>query len=100
MAQGKEEAAHAFLTKFHGGGDPNAPLVVLEMEEMRQTIKLDGMDKRWWDYSGLFKTKGNRWRMLQVSMMAIFGQFSGNGLAYFATVIFEVSQLVKPRGRR
>lgn len=77
MAKGREEQAHAFLTTYHGGGDPNAPLVLLEMEEMHQSIATDNMtDKRWWNYSGLFATKGNRWRMLQVSMMAIFGQYS------------------------
>lgn len=76
MSKGKEEQTHAFLTKYHGGGDPDAPLVLLEMEEMRQSIEADRMDKRWWAYYELFKTKGNRWRMLQVSMMAVFGQYS------------------------
>lgn len=70
------------LTKYHGGGDPNNALVQLELEEMQVAIAIDNQNvEAWWDYRGLFATRGNRWRMLQVSMMAIFGQFSGNGLA-------------------
>lgn len=36
----------------------------------------------------LVGTHSGRWRMAQVLMISIFGQFSGNGLGYFNTVIF------------
>jgi hypothetical protein len=36
----------------------------------------------------LFFTHNGRWRMAQVLMISIFGQFSGNGLGYFNTVIY------------
>ncbi len=36
-----------------------------------------------------FFTHSGRWRFAQVLMISIFGQFSGNGLGYFNTVIFE-----------
>jgi hypothetical protein len=49
LAHGYEEEAMAFLTKYHGNGDPNARLVRLEIEEMREGIRIDGIDKRWWD---------------------------------------------------
>lgn len=49
MANGREEEALAFLVKYHGNGDPNSRLVRLEIEEMREVIKLDGLDKTWWD---------------------------------------------------
>jgi MFS family permease len=83
MAQGDEEGAHAFLTKYHGNGDPNAPLVLFQLKEMRESITVDSIDKVWWDYRPLFLTRGGRWRMAQVLMISIFGQFSGNGLGYF-----------------
>ncbi|KAK3382656.1 general substrate transporter [Lasiosphaeria ovina] len=89
MANGREEEAIAFLTKFHGNGNREAKLVVLQVEEMREGIALDGIDKVWWDYRPLFLTHSGRWRMAQVLMISIFGQFSGNGLGYFNTVIFE-----------
>lgn len=49
MANGREEEAIAFLVKYHGNNDPNSRLVLLEAEEMREGIKLDGIDKTWWD---------------------------------------------------
>lgn len=49
MANGREEEALAFLVKYHGNGDTNSRLVRLEIEEMRQGIKQDGLDKIWWD---------------------------------------------------
>lgn len=83
IANGDEAGCHAFLTKYHGNGDPNAPLVRFELAEMKASISTDGIDKRWWDYRPLFLTRGGRWRMTQVLMISIFGQFSGNGLGYF-----------------
>ncbi|KAK4167157.1 putative transporter [Cladorrhinum sp. PSN259] len=89
MANGREQEAIDFLVKYHGNKDPNSKLVKLEIEEMREGIKLDGIDKVWWDYRPLFLTHNGRWRMAQVLMISIFGQFSGNGLGYFNTVIFK-----------
>lgn len=83
IAQGRDDEAHAFLTEYHGNGDPNAPLVLFQLKEMKASIKTDGIDKVWWDYRPLFATRGGRWRMAQVLMISIFGQFSGNGLGYF-----------------
>jgi len=89
MANGRDEEAFAFLVKYHGNGDPNSRLVRLEIEEMREGIRQDGIDKVWWDYRPLFLTHNGRWRMAQVLMISIFGQFSGNGLGYFNTTIFN-----------
>lgn len=89
MANGKDAEAIAFLVKYHGNGDPSNRLVMLEIEEMKENITLDGIDKRWWDYRPLFMTKNGRWRMTQVLMISIFGQFSGNGLGYFNPTIFK-----------
>ena len=49
IANGREEEAVEFLIKYHGGGNPNSKLVALELEEMRENISQDGIDKRWWD---------------------------------------------------
>ncbi|KAJ5620469.1 hypothetical protein N7510_004453 [Penicillium lagena] len=89
LAHGQEEEALAFLTKYHGNGDPNARLVRLEIEEMREGIRIDGIDKRWWDYRPFLTTHSGRWRFLQVIMISIFGQWSGNGLGYFNSTIFK-----------
>ncbi|KDQ17763.1 hypothetical protein BOTBODRAFT_582547 [Botryobasidium botryosum FD-172 SS1] len=89
MANGKDEQAMAFLTKYHGAGDPDDPVVKLEWAEFKQNISVNGSDKRWWDYRELFHTRSARWRSLMVLLMGVFGQFSGNGLGYFNTEIYK-----------
>jgi len=49
MANGREQEAIDFLVKYHGNGDPNSRLVKLEIEEMREGIRQDGIDKSSWD---------------------------------------------------
>ncbi|KAK6076322.1 hypothetical protein SCUP515_05485 [Seiridium cupressi] len=61
----------------------------VDLEEMRDGIRQVGVDKTKFDYRPLFFPHNGRWRMAQVLMISIFGQFSGNGLGYFNTVIFE-----------
>ncbi|KAL2170798.1 hypothetical protein VTG60DRAFT_4453 [Thermothelomyces hinnuleus] len=89
MANGKDDEALAFLIKYHGNGDPDSRLVRLEYEEMKEGIRQDGIDKVWWDYRPFLLSHSGRWRIAQVLMISIFGQFSGNGLGYFNTTIFE-----------
>ena len=79
MANGREEEAVEFLVKYHGNGDARSPLVRLEVEEMKEHIRQDGVDKTNWDYRPFFFTHSGRWRFAQVLMISIFGQFSGNG---------------------
>ncbi|OBT50257.1 hypothetical protein VE04_09415 [Pseudogymnoascus sp. 24MN13] len=90
FANGREAEAIDFLTEYHGGGNRNARLVLLEIEEIQESIRQELNDKKipWWDFSCLFKTKEARWRSSQVLMMGVFGQFSGNGLGYFNATIF------------
>ncbi|CAK7230739.1 hypothetical protein SBRCBS47491_007689 [Sporothrix bragantina] len=89
MANGRDTEAVNFLAKYHGNGNPQSRLVLLEVEEMRDSIRQDGIDKKAWDYRPFLLTHAGRWRMAQVLMISIFGQFSGNGLGYFNTVIFN-----------
>ncbi|KZS98016.1 general substrate transporter [Sistotremastrum niveocremeum HHB9708] len=89
LANSRDDEALAFLTRFHGNNDPTNPVVELEWQEFKESISVDGADKRWWDYSELFKTRSARWRSLMVILMGVFGQFSGNGLGYFNTQIYQ-----------
>jgi len=89
MARGREDEALAFLTKYHGAGDEQDPIVQLEFLEFKESIEVNGTDKRFWDYSGLFSTSSQRWRSLMVVSMGVAGQFSGNGLGYFNLQIYE-----------
>lgn len=49
MANDRTEEALAFLVKYHGNGKANDRLVLLEIEEMRENIRLDGIDKSLFD---------------------------------------------------
>ncbi|KAJ3735190.1 general substrate transporter, partial [Lentinula guzmanii] len=89
VSAGKTDKAAEVLAKYHGNGDVNAPLVQLELREFEESIKLDASDKRWWDYSELVNTANARYRTLMMLMMGFFGQWSGNGLGYFLTVLFK-----------
>ncbi|KAF5358983.1 hypothetical protein D9758_004837 [Tetrapyrgos nigripes] len=99
VAAGRPEDAKEILVKYHGAGDEDAPLVKLEMKEFEESIKLDASDKRWWDYSELVNTKNARYRTFMMLLMGFFGQWSGNGLGYFLTVLFA-SAGVKSQERR
>jgi len=44
----------------------------------------------------LFATKSARWRSLQVILMGVAGQFSGNGLGYFNTEVSYARALYLP----
>lgn len=40
MMQGKNQEAARILTKYHGGGDQNHPVVKLELQEFEESIEL------------------------------------------------------------
>ena len=83
FAHGREDQALEFLTKFHGGGNPAHPIVTLQIDEYRQVITLNGSDKKWWDYSDLYKTRSARWRMVNALIPSVWGQCSGNAVVSY-----------------
>ncbi|CAK7232413.1 hypothetical protein SCUCBS95973_008252 [Sporothrix curviconia] len=98
MSRGRYDEAVAFLTKFHGNGNPNSRLVLLEIEEIKDNLRQEEIDKAsaWWDYRP-FLTHVGRWRGAQAIMMGIFGQFAGNGLGYFNVAIYELLGIDSPQ---
>lgn len=91
LAKGRTEQAHHVLANVHANGDLNDEIVVLELQEIKDTIKLEQ------EYEGngwlqLFKTKGNRRRVLILMTLGLFSQWSGNGIAsyYFNIVLKDV----------
>lgn len=90
ISQGRNEAARAVLTKYHGEGNPDHPLVKLQMAEMEYQISTEGSDKKWWDYRELAATRAQRRRLICVLTMAVFGQWSGNSVtSYYLPVMLE-----------
>ncbi|KKZ67425.1 hypothetical protein EMCG_06876 [[Emmonsia] crescens] len=90
----KTEEAKAMLTKYHGAGNPDSHWVQLQISEYDKFLEMDGADKRWWDYSALFKTDVSRYRMYCCCVISIFGQWAGNAvLSYFMSPVLESAGL-------
>lgn len=79
MANGKREEALAVMAHYHGEGSSESPIVELEYREMLQEISQTGADKRWWDFRELFNTREVRYRTMLTVVIAVFGQWVGNG---------------------
>ncbi|KAH7100482.1 general substrate transporter [Auriculariales sp. MPI-PUGE-AT-0066] len=89
MLNGKKEKAVEFLTKYHGGGDPNHPLVLLEIREIEESVA-DKSPLPWWDYRPLFNSHEARWRMAMNLFMGLSAQMSGNSvLTYFLPTMYS-----------
>ncbi|KAK2812230.1 hypothetical protein FQN50_001588 [Emmonsiellopsis sp. PD_5] len=91
---GKERnnEARAILTQYHANGDENHPLVQLEMAEMAESLRQEGMLtwRNFIDLRVLFKTRARRYRMMLNITFSWFGQFSGNNVAsYYLPYLLE-----------
>ncbi|CAI6332058.1 unnamed protein product [Periconia digitata] len=85
VGKDRYDEARDFLVKYHANGEPDHPLVALEMAEMRESLGKDPVThwRNFFDLSVLFKTRARRYRtMLNVSF-AWFGQFSGNNVVSY-----------------
>ena len=90
VAQGRNENAREVLTRYHGEGDTEHPLVKLQMAEMEHQISTDASDKKWWDYHELWVDRPARRRLLCVLTMAVFAQWCGNSVVnYYMPVMLE-----------
>ncbi|KAJ6538473.1 general substrate transporter [Mycena vulgaris] len=98
MSVGRKDEARRILAEYHGDGDANSPLVLLEWRELETCIKIRPADKLW-DYSGLFNSRGARYRTFMISWMAICCLWSGAGIFYYITVVFDLAGVKTQDGR-
>ncbi|EGC47956.1 lactose permease [Histoplasma capsulatum var. duboisii H88] len=88
----RDEEARAILVKYHANGDSNHPLVKLEMAEMIESLRREGMLswRNFFDLRVLFKSRSRRYRMMLNVSFSWFGQFSGNNIAsYYLPYLLE-----------
>ena len=89
IAHGRYEKGHEVLAKVHANGNLDDELVRLELQEIHNTIKLE-QEFKGNNWSELWKTKGNRRRLLIIISLGFFSQWSGNGLvSYYIHTILE-----------
>ncbi|KAJ6466699.1 general substrate transporter [Mycena vitilis] len=101
MSVGRKEDARSILAKYHGNGDADAPLVLLEWRELEAVIETTSK-KGWLDffnYSGLFNSREARYRTFVTSWMAICCMWSGTGIFYYITVVFDLAGVKTQNGR-
>jgi MFS family permease len=76
----KHEEARQIITKYHTNGDPDHPLVELQMKEMLYSVQ--GIPKATWkdlfDLRILVETRASRYRLMLNMVFSWFAQFSGN----------------------
>lgn len=67
----------------------DSEIVHIELQEIKDTIKLEQeFESNGW--LELFKTKGNRHRLIILLSLGLFSQWSGNGLvSYYLNIIFN-----------
>lgn len=80
ISKDRDDEAREIIVKYHANGDPNDPLVAIEMEEIRQALHIDRDIIQNSSYMSFFKTQGNRLRFVIVMTVGLFSQWSGNGL--------------------
>lgn len=91
IAHGKVEKAHQILANVHANGNLDDEVVQLELQEIRDTLKLEQeFESNSW--AELIRTKGNRHRLIILITAGFFSQWSGNGLVsyYLHTILNNV----------
>ncbi|KAF9052411.1 general substrate transporter [Hymenopellis radicata] len=88
---GQEGKAAQILAKYHAnGGDERDPLVVFELAQIRHALRMEELNNKHTSYWSLLATPGNRRRMTLIIAIAIFSQWSGNGLvSYYINLVLE-----------
>ena len=91
VAKGRESKAAAVLARFHSlTSDERDPLIQFEMAQIRHALKVEKEASRSTSFTTLFATPGNRKRMLIIVALAVFSQWSGNGLvSYYINLVLE-----------
>ncbi|KAG6908546.1 hypothetical protein DXG01_004179 [Tephrocybe rancida] len=91
VSKGFEGKAAAVLAKYHANSrDERDPLVVFELAQIRHAIRMEEEINASTSYKSLFSTPGNRKRMRLIIAIALFSQWSGNGLvSYYINLILE-----------
>ncbi|KAK8040263.1 general substrate transporter [Apiospora marii] len=85
VGKDRHEEARAFLVKYHANGDPNHPLVDLEMSEMIESLRVEPITewRNFFDLRVLVRTRARRYRTMLNVVFAWFGQFSGNNVVSY-----------------
>lgn len=96
ISKGQPKKAFDVLAKYHAEGNTEDELVSLEFEEVKETILIE-REAEQTGWLELFKTKGNRHRLLILLSAGLFSQWSGNGLvSYYINGVLDTIGITDP----
>ncbi|KAF1999196.1 MFS transporter [Amniculicola lignicola CBS 123094] len=96
ISKGKPEQALRVLAHVHAEGDSEDELVQLEYAEIKETLAIE-KEAETTGWLELFKTKGNRHRLIILVSAGLFSQWSGNGLvSYYITGVLDGIGITDP----
>ncbi|KAF2009722.1 general substrate transporter [Aaosphaeria arxii CBS 175.79] len=96
ISKGQSEKALSVLAHVHAEGNVDDEVVQLEYEEIKETIAIE-KEAEQTGWLELFKTKGNRHRLLILVSAGLFSQWSGNGLvSYYITGVLDGIGITDP----
>lgn len=86
----QEDKAKQIIVKYHTNGNADDYMVLLELEEIKEALRLEREALDTTSYLSFFKTKGNRRRFYIILAVGFFSQWSGNGLvSYYLTLVLD-----------
>ncbi|KAF9066623.1 general substrate transporter [Rhodocollybia butyracea] len=91
VSKGYEGRAARVLRKYHANGSiENDPLVNFELAQIKHAIRTELDISKSTSFLSLFATPGNRKRMKIIIGIAVFSQWSGNGLvSYYINLVLN-----------
>lgn len=92
VSQERVEEAHAFLIRYHAGGDENSPLANFELQEIVNSLALEARYRRSSSWLDLLRGRGNRHRSFISVTLGVFAQWDGVGIVsyYLAPVLRSI----------
>jgi hypothetical protein len=94
----REEEARAILVKWHAAGDSSSQLVNYEYQQILLTIRAEKEASNNGSYAEMFKTPGNRRRLMISVSLGMFAQWAGNGvISYYLSLILTSVGVTKVR---
>lgn len=89
ISKGKPEQALKVLAHVNSEGDDTTELVQIQFEEIKETLAIE-KEYETTGWLELFKTKGNRHRLIILLSAGLFSQWSGNGLvSYYISGVLD-----------
>lgn len=98
IARDQEDKARHVLAYYHADGNADDEFVRVEYTEIHSMLMMDRTADRSSRYIDFFRTPGNRKRISLVVFIALFSQWSGNGIvSYYLRIVLDNTGITDSR---